>query len=78
MGARRGRPINQELLDRMIEELQNRPRTIKSLAEDLEMSKRTAYRYMDRAVENGINIVKLGMAKDSPYFVMAGRNTKAR
>ena len=66
----RGRPINQNLLSRMEDELSIKPRTIKSLADDLEMSKRTAYRYIELLVKRGIPIIKLGPAKDAPYYVM--------
>ena len=81
MSGKRGRPINEELLETMAAELARKPRTIKSLAEALDMSKRTAYRYIDILVEKGVPIVKLGMAKDAPYFVMRkgkAKNTATR
>ena len=81
MSGKRGRPINEELLETMVAELGRKPRTIKSLAEALEVSRRTAYRYIDLLVAKGVPIVKLGMAKDAPYFVMRrgkGKNTKIK
>ena len=76
MTGKRGRPINEDLLDRIVKELSQQPRTIKALSVHLNEEKRTVYRYIDKAVEAGVNIVKLGLSKDSPYYIMPGRSSK--
>ena len=65
-----GRPPNDELMTRVVQELRAEPFRIKDLAEKLEMPKRTAYRYINLAEEAGMTVVKLGFAKNAPYKII--------
>ena len=65
-----GRPPNDELMTRVVQELRENPWTIKALAEKLNMPKRTTYRYINLAEEAGMTVVKLGFAKNAPYKII--------
>ena len=65
-----GRPPNDELMTRVVQELRKSPWTIKDLAEELDMPKRTAYRYINLAEEAGMTVVKLGFSKNAPYKII--------
>jgi len=71
-----GRPQNDALLDTLIKKLEGKPQTIKQLAQDLDMPKRTAYRYIELATQMGLQVVKLGFTRDAPYFIMSKSNAR--
>ena len=67
----KGRPINKDKYDKVINALTAEPRTIKSLAEDLAMAKRTVYRYIEIADQReDCMVVKMGLSKDAPYAIL--------
>ena len=73
-----GRPQNDELLATFIECLETKPQTIKALADQLDMPRRTAYRYVELASEQGLQVVKLGFTRDAPYFIMKSAGVIAK
>ena len=66
----KGRRINEELYKEVLEILRVNPMTIDALADKLNIHKRTAYRYIERAEKNGVVIIKVGISKDAPYQII--------
>ena len=70
---KRGRPTNQTAYTQMLLALKNKPRTILELAEELAIPKRTVYRYIHKAAEEGYGVVKLGVDYNAPYTIKSQR-----
>lgn len=55
-----GRPFNDSKFAKFVAALEEKPRTVKELANRLKIGERTVYDWLERAREGGRNLARLG------------------